>query len=242
VSRAETEFQGSQFDYSGDFGLNYHGARRVPKCAEQWIATIRAQKLRGLINPIDRVLEYGVGFGWNLASVQCREKIGFDLAEGLRALVESKGIRFVSNEDFLGKGEYDVVVCHHVLEHVQQPVRCLHRINRLLSSGGRLLLFVPFEKEGKYRSHKETDRAHHLHSWSPLSLKRLAQAAGFRVVSTDLFKFRFDRMAALLTSTLRGGFALYKLIRSIAVTFLPEYEIRLIATKERGLSDRSNQE
>src|SRR5688572_13707209 len=88
----------SRFDYSAEFGSLYHGARRLPDHAEQWIAIARAAKLRGLIHSTDRVFEYGVGFGWNLAMLHCAERVGFDVTPGLRSAVESKGIRFIADE------------------------------------------------------------------------------------------------------------------------------------------------
>ncbi|RME86337.1 MAG: class I SAM-dependent methyltransferase [Caldilineae bacterium] len=52
-------------------------------------------------------------------------------------------------------GSFDTVLSHEVLEHVQDDVRSLQEIARVLKPGGRLVLFVPnrlyfFETHGHY--------------------------------------------------------------------------------------------
>jgi SAM-dependent methyltransferase len=221
-----------EFDYSKEFGAAYHRARQLPARSQELIAALRADKLRRWIAPEHRVLEYGVGFGWNLAALACREKVGFDVAE-LRAEVEAKGIRFESHEDSLPKNSFDVVLAHHVLEHVPGPVACLSRLRSLLRSAGRLLVFVPFEREPKYRQFRRLDRAHHLYSWTPRSLEHLLVAGGWVVEELDLLRFRFDRAAALATARLHGGLRLFRFIRALGVNLFPEYEI-CIAARRKG--------
>jgi SAM-dependent methyltransferase len=220
------------FAYAQEFGAEYHRARRVPEKAERWIAAVRAQKIAPYIRASDRVLEYGVGFGWNLAALNCGQKIGFDLTPGLKGFVEAKGIRFESNEAALDSAGYDTVLAHHVLEHVSQPLDCLMRLARLLKRAGQLLIFVPFERERKYRSFRANDRAHHLFSWTPQSLRNLTQSSGLVIRELRVRKFRFDRVAALAACKLKGGFILYRWIRSFGLCVAPEYEIALVATKE----------
>jgi hypothetical protein len=218
----------AEFDYAKEFGTAYHRARRLPGAGEQWIAALRAEKLRSWIASEHRVLEYGVGFGWNLAALKCREKVGFDVAD-LGAEVEAKGIRFESREELLPKNSFDAILAHHVLEHVPSPFACLSRLQSLLCATGKLLVFVPFERERKYRRFRTTDRAHHLYSWSLCSLEHLLTANGWRVQESRLLHFRFDRAAAVATARLRGGQRLFRLLRAVGVRLLPEYEICLVA-------------
>jgi SAM-dependent methyltransferase len=220
-----------EFDYGRQFGTIYHGARRLPAEAQQWISRIRAEKMKPWISAEDRVLEYGVGFGWNLAALECCEKVGFDLTPELRGEVEEKGIRFEMDENALAASNYDKIVAHHVLEHVPSPSKSLKVLKNLLTAGGKLLLFVPFEREREYRSFRPTDRAHHLYSWTPGSLNRLVTESGWAIEQTRVKRFRFDRMAAIAAFKLRGGFALYRLIRRAGLLLLPEFELFLVARK-----------
>ena len=225
----------AKFDYAAEFGTDYHGARTIPHEAEGWIEAVRAEKVQRQIKATDRVLEYGVGFGWNLAAVRCAEKVGFDVTPALGDSVKAKGIRFISNDVALDANHFDVVLCHHVLEHVSRPLASLQRIKELLRTGGKLLLFVPFERESRFRRYRADNRAHHLYSWTRKSLEKLVSTAGFEILSMELQKFRFDRAAAIIAKRLFGGLRLYRFLRSTGMVLAPEYEISMVAsTAERG--------
>jgi SAM-dependent methyltransferase len=217
-----------QFNYAKEFGSVYHAGRRLPAGTEHWLAELRAEKLRRWIAPTDRVLEYGVGFGWNLAVVHSAEKVGFDLTAELQEAVEAKGIRFESDEACLPQQSFNAVLLHHVLEHIENPFFCLCKIKSLLVPGGRLLLFVPFERERKYRRFRPTDRAHHLYSWTPSSIAQLLVRAGFAIEEKQMLRFRFDRLAAVIAKNLGGGLRLYRLLRGLGVSLLPEYELGFV--------------
>src|SRR3989442_484205 len=108
--------------YTGEAGRQYHQKKRsIPAQAEPWLARLRAEKLREQITTQDVGLEYGVGFGWNLAALTCARKIGFDLTESLGPGLEDKGIRFISDTASIENNSIDSVIWHHTLEHVLHP-------------------------------------------------------------------------------------------------------------------------
>ena len=78
--------------YQGERGQRYHVDKRsVPEVAVPWVSRLRAEKFRPHISPGNVVLEFGVGFGWNLASLVCAKKIGIDVAvEALRDFMKSR--------------------------------------------------------------------------------------------------------------------------------------------------------
>ncbi len=43
-----------------------------------------------------------------------------------------------------GENYFDVVLCNHVLEHVQDDIKAMSEINRVLKPGGWAILQVPF--------------------------------------------------------------------------------------------------
>jgi SAM-dependent methyltransferase len=52
--------------------------------------------------------------------------------------------RVMSIEDIpFGDGEFDAVICNHVLEHVEDDRRALREVRRVLAAGGWALLQVP---------------------------------------------------------------------------------------------------
>ena len=219
------------FNYAGPDGEKYHLRRQLPPEAEGWVASLRAAKLQPFVKGTDSVLEYGVGFGWNLMALECRQKIGFDVVSSLRSVVEARGIRFVMDLSALSTETFDVLVCHHTLEHLANPAEALQIMLRLLKPLGKLLLFVPYEFERKYRRQNPSDKAHHLYSWTVSSLSNLVVAQGFQLDSARLQPFRFDRAAAVAAYRLKMGAIGYRFTRALGLFFLPEYEVVVIAEK-----------
>lgn len=164
-------------------------------------------------------------------ALNCASKAGYDVAPGLAPLARQRGIQFADNLEVLPSESFDVVICHHTLEHLQSPAAALRTIFRLLNKAGTLLLFVPYEIERKYRRYNASDMAHHLYSWNPSTLANLVLAQGFALSSVGLRRFRFDRMAALAALRLRAGEKGYRFIRRVGQLLLPEYEIALVANK-----------
>src|SRR5262245_49928079 len=118
------------------------------------------------IRKADRVLEYGVGTGWNLSELQAGSRKGFDVAASLRSQVESLGIEFAGEITPADSNAYDVVICSHVLEHLLNPAEGLGTIRTCLKPNGKALLYVPFDYERKFRKYDALEPNHHLYSWN----------------------------------------------------------------------------
>jgi SAM-dependent methyltransferase len=218
--------------YRGEAGRRYHeGKRGLPERAIPWVAALRARKLASLIRPDDVVLEYGVGSGWNLAGLRCRRKIGFDVADFLEASLRSLGIEFVADTKVLPEASVDVVICHHVLEHVPNPPDVLAEMRRLLKPSGRLLLYVPFEIEGRYEHFNPGEANHHLYSWNAQTLGNLVEETGFKVEEAGIGEFGYDRFAAAWATKLRAGETGFRCLRRMLHAIRPAFEVRVRATK-----------
>ena len=217
--------------YTGDAGRQYHeGKRGIPEECFAWISRLRAEKIQPYIKSSDVVFEFGVGSGWNLASLQCARKIGCDVADFLADGVRNRGIEFLSDSRSIANASVDTVVCHHALEHVPDPLGTLRELKRLLKPGGKLLLFVPFEKERRYRIFNPAEPNHHLFSWNVQTLGNLVSDAGFRIKEVCLQRFRFDRYAAVLAHRLHLGERTFRVLRWWGLVVAPEFEIRLVAS------------
>jgi SAM-dependent methyltransferase len=216
--------------YQGEAGRRYHFDKRgIPADAYPWIARLRAEKFGAHVRPADVVFEFGVGAGWNLAALDCARRLGHDVTEFLEPELSRRGIEFVADTRRLAAGAVDVVICHHVLEHVMEPAAVLREILRLLRPGGTLLVSVPFERERRYRRYESTEPNHHLYSWNPQTLGNLISESGLIVVSAGLGQFGYDRFAAVWAARLRAGELGFRWIRTVAHGLQPGREVRVVA-------------
>jgi SAM-dependent methyltransferase len=219
--------------YQGERGRRYQEVKRgIPAGTFDWVARLRAEKISPHISASDVVLEYGVGMGWNLAALRCARRIGYDVADFVADDLRQRGIEFVADTRPLAAGSCDVVLCHHALEHMLRPADDLAEMRRLLKPGGRLLLFVPYEKERRYRRYRADEPNHHLHSWNVQTLANLVAECAFEIESARLVRFRFDRFAAVCARLLRVGERGYRIIRAVLLAIDPEFEVRIVARKK----------
>jgi SAM-dependent methyltransferase len=225
----------TQRHYQGEAGRRYQQNKRgIPDIALMWVSRLRAEKLSPSIRPTDVVLEYGVGWGWNLAELQCRRKIGFDVADFLEPSLRALGIEFIAETKGIADGAVDVVLCHHTLEHVPEPAAVLGEIRRLLAPGGKLLLFVPLEREAKYNHFIPDEPNHHLYSWNTQSLGNLARETGFEVVESGIGEFGYSRFSAVWAVKFRLGEKGFRCLRRLLQTLKPVREVRIIAVKSKS--------
>lgn len=219
--------------YEGASGRAYHETKRsIPDKAYPWVARLRAKKIAPFVSCDSSVFEYGVGTGWNLAELKCGKKFGFDVAEHLGPVIAEHGIEFVEDTSTLADGSFDVVICHHALEHTAIPPAVLGEMIRLLRAGGRLLLFVPFEKERRYRSYDRAEPNRHLYSWNVQTLGNLVEQMGLKVEEAGVGRFGYDRFAAVRAIKLHLGEAGYRLVRAMVHVVAPMLEVRVVAVKQ----------
>lgn len=219
-----------QAHYRGEAGRRYHeGKRGVPAPALPWVARLRSEKFRSLVGPTDTVFEYGCGAGWNLAALPAARRLGYDVAEFLRAEVERAGIEFVADTAPLPAALAEVAICHHTLEHLSEPLAALVEMRRLLKPGGRLGVWVPYEKERRYRRFDPAEPNHHLFSWTVQSLGNLVTAAGFEVRQAGLARYGYDRFAAVWAARLGLGEVGFRALRRVLITLRPLWEVTLTA-------------
>jgi SAM-dependent methyltransferase len=230
--RAERNATQVEQQYQGKQGEAYHQLHAVPQASHAWIAQSRCEKLAPYIKPDDVVLEYGVGPGWNLEAICCKQRLGYDLAAFLKDQLSAKGIEFVPDIREQSDASIDAVICHHVLEHTLDPARVLVEINRLLRDAGKLVLVVPYEKERKYRIYNPGEPNHHLYSWNVQSLGNLVEGLGFTVEAASIGKYGYDRFIAVWASRLRMGAAGFRALKKLALALMPLYEVRIVASKK----------
>jgi 2-polyprenyl-3-methyl-5-hydroxy-6-metoxy-1,4-benzoquinol methylase len=84
---------------------------------------------------------------------------------------------------------FDAISLWHVLEHVHDLHPYLEQIKKLLKPSGKLLIAVPNYTSCDAMKYRENwaayDVPRHLYHFSPLSMKYVLEAAGFRLVRTE---------------------------------------------------------
>ena len=195
------------------------------------ISKFRAKKFQPYILPNDKVLEYGVGAGWNLRNIKCSEKLGFDVATALKPLVEKYDIKFTNNPAEIPEAYFDVVICHHVLEHVPNPLETLKELKLYMKPGSKLLLFVPTDSAPRFNKYHPGNKDHHLFNWNVQSLCTLALESGLSLIEYKRNLYGFDRFVSSWISKLGlPAFFFYPVFYFLNL-LSPDREIKVVCTK-----------
>jgi SAM-dependent methyltransferase len=145
------------------------------------------------------VLEFGGGLGNNLFRLTSKSNVWMIEPSAFgRAFAEKYGVKTATSlVDLQDKFEelFDVILCRHVLEHVESPLETLRQLKLLLKPGGRLVLVLPFEKV-KQPVTKEID--FHLYCWTPRTALNLLNHAGFQCISWKYNFFTGKRLFLLV--------------------------------------------
>ena len=142
--------------------------------------------------PGGKILDVGCGPGFLLSALDPKwECYGTEMSRLAAAHAESHGRIFCGQlEDAAYPSEhFDVVVFHHVIEHLDDPLPALREIRRVLCPGGRLLLGTPDFDSGcarlfrsRYRLlHDQT----HVSLFTQESMYRLLRDEGFTIEEVD---------------------------------------------------------
>lgn len=100
------------------------------------------------------------------------------------------------------RGEFDLVVMSHSLEHCREPLTAMRNAAALLAPNGLLVCDVPNHASAGFRAQGpawfHTDAGRHLWFFTPRSLRRLAEHAGLHVAGFeyDGFARQFEWLGA----------------------------------------------
>jgi SAM-dependent methyltransferase len=155
---------------------------------EPWGFGWRSELLLGEVRPEDRVLDLGCGAGRFLALLD-DDAVGVEIAEAAAVRARRQGeVRLIGDDGTLpfGHGEFDLVWCSEVIEHVPDALGLLQEVRRVLKPGGRLLLTTPDHSWWRrvlisairFDVHFDP-MGHHVRFFTRASLERLLREAGF---------------------------------------------------------------
>jgi SAM-dependent methyltransferase len=169
----------------------------APQDPEPWAWERRRAMLLAEVRPDERVLDLGCGAGRFVAALRDAgaEPVGVELAEAAldraRANVPGADLRLAEPDGSLPleHASVDLVWCSEVLEHVADTEHVLLEMRRVLRTGGRALIPVPFHGRAKaaliglLAFDRHFDPAgQHLRFYSRSSLARTLERAGFEDV------------------------------------------------------------
>ena len=97
----------------------------------------------------NKALDIGCGSGACLKTFM-KGSISFDISEGNIKMCKKKGLNVIqldANKERLPFGDenFDGVLCSHILEHVENPIRLLIEIKRVLSKDRIAIIGLPME-------------------------------------------------------------------------------------------------
>lgn len=153
------------------------------------------------------LLDVGCGRGLLLDLFQRRgwRVLGTQLsATAARAAREQRGVDVVLGELTeldLEPESFRVVTFYHVLEHLARPGAYLRRAHDLLEDDGFLLVEVPNYASPGFRvlgtRNLCVDYPHHLHFFTPKTLRELLVSCGFEVVGEEHFSPEYSPITTL---------------------------------------------
>jgi SAM-dependent methyltransferase len=161
-----------------------------------------------------RILDVGAGIGAFLSVMQERgwDIKGIEPDEGARINADTLfglNLEEPSILDKLPKGHYDAITLWHVLEHVHQLHPYMERLQELLSHSGKLFIAVPnytsVDSEAYRNFWAAYDVPRHLYHFSPLSIERLVQQHGLKLVAKKPMWFDAFYISLLSSKYHRGS-------------------------------------
>ncbi len=122
-----------------------------------------------------RLLDVGCGTKPYEAFFSVSEYVGLDIDSSISRGRDVADYFYKGHEFPFDPGEFDAVLCNQVLEHVFNPDEFLSEIARVLGTGGKLLLTVPFVWD-------EHEQPFDYARYSSFGLNALLENSGFKIL------------------------------------------------------------
>lgn len=138
-------------NYKGYFEKRYgkgFSEKKIEEHKKKFFTRLKYIQKHIKINPEDRILEIGSGFGALYSFLDSRNYLGLELDEEMvvftNSFFKTNVFLNISLEDFDSKKNFDKIYAIEVLEHVENPVLCITKIRDLLRQGGTFVGTTPY--------------------------------------------------------------------------------------------------
>ncbi|HEX2925740.1 MAG TPA: class I SAM-dependent methyltransferase [Ruminiclostridium sp.] len=143
--------------------------------------------------PKGDILEIGCGQGIFIEKLKEQHNVyGIDVNTTSIEIAQKKGLKAFACklEDIAGLDipcEFDTIAFFNLLEHIHNPKEFMTSVNKLVKTGGLIILSVPNIERASRKIWKEIwdMPPHHLVRYSCNGLKSLMEEAGFDIIKTE---------------------------------------------------------
>jgi len=145
-----------------------------------------------------RILDLGCSAGFFLKAAKENgwETIGIDISHDTAEIARKRyGLNVLTgilNEGIFPAGYFDVVSMWDVVEHINDPVKTVAIINKILAPGGMLILSTPnidglfpkmaYRMSGRMNDWLHPEPPHHLFQFSKKTIAKLLETSGFKLL------------------------------------------------------------
>jgi 2-polyprenyl-3-methyl-5-hydroxy-6-metoxy-1,4-benzoquinol methylase len=202
--------------YTGDYaGASARKFGRSIEAGRRLFARVLAARIVRRVGAGGRALDIGCGDGKVLAALARR---GFDctgielnprvhetLPRDAKITIHTGAL----SDAQLPPASFRVVILRHVLEHLDDPLRALSEVRRVIAPDGTLIVAVPNLASWQARMARcdwfHLDLPRHLHHFTPAALRTLLARAGFTVDRVSHFSLEQNPYGWLQSAFNRAG-------------------------------------
>jgi 2-polyprenyl-3-methyl-5-hydroxy-6-metoxy-1,4-benzoquinol methylase len=167
-------------------------------------------------------IDVGAGDGNFLSHVNAKRKIGVEISQSGRKIMEKNGLETLSPKEFINSKnkKADVISFWHVLEHVDHPIDYIKAAKNTINKSGKIVIAVPNADSFEFRLFKQywfhLTPQFHIWFFTPRALKRILKLADLKIERIDYWTIE-HHFAGILQSfinfTTHTDNALHKLIK-----------------------------
>ena len=128
------------------------------------------------------------------SKIQGAKILHFSPSKSIRKRLESsKNVTYITT-DYAGEFEamkrlnieaidepdnqYDIIICYHVLEHIENDLKAMNELKRITKPGGICIIQTPFKKGDIYEDETQTSEAERLHHFGQKDHVRIYSVEG----------------------------------------------------------------